>query len=149
MKMKKVTLSVFTVLSMSLSLYAQEAKPVNAPEPPETPMPVTGMDHKQVQPKLTQAQKNAKKDADLQKAFDMAQVPVDAQAKVKAILEVAQQKSNEIKKSTATEEEKMKLKADLDASKNNQLKEVMGVEMHKKFSAARKQIKEAQKEVKE
>ncbi|MES2431858.1 MAG: hypothetical protein V4556_13070 [Bacteroidota bacterium] len=96
---------------------------------------------------LTKEEKAAqkiKKEADLVSALTETGLTADQQNLVRLTLKEAEDKSKEIKTDDAlTEDEKAAKKEEVNSAKNDKLKQIMGAEKFKTWSAIRKKQKEA------
>ncbi|UEG49113.1 hypothetical protein LK994_10770 [Ferruginibacter lapsinanis] len=94
--------------------------------------------------KEQKAAEKAKKEADLVAAFTELGLPADQQTLVRMTLTDAEQKGKDIKNDDAlTEAEKAAKKDEVNSAKNEKLKQIMGAEKFKQWSAIRKKQKEA------
>ncbi len=121
--MKKIILTVFSIVAITVATNAQDA-----------------------QPKMSKEQKEAakaKKEADLVEAFKSAGLTDEEQKKAKEIMDAAGEKSKVVKQNTTLSEDDKKAKfEEINKEKNTKLKEAMGEAKFKAFQAARKLQKE-------
>ncbi|MGG9972405.1 hypothetical protein ACQ33O_11475 [Ferruginibacter sp. SUN002] len=121
--MKKLIFTSLLVGALAVTSFAQNGTPLTKEE---------------------KAAQKAKKEADLTSALIETGLTADQQTAVRETLEEAEEKNKEIKKNDAlTDAEKTAKKDEVNSAKNDKLKQIMGAEKFKVWSAIRKKQKEA------
>ncbi|UAY52760.1 hypothetical protein [Ferruginibacter albus] len=122
--MKKLLLTAIAITTLSIVTHAQDA-------------PSNGMSKEQ------KAQMKAKKEQDLNDAIKELGLTDDQATQVKTVLQDAMQKSKAIKDDTSlSDADKATKKDEINNEKNDKLKQIMGADKFKQWSAIRKRQKD-------